>query len=58
LRLRYKILPNRIQLGNISPASAVAAGHGCLRRFTKSTHFVVPTVVAKCTSSPGSSNRR
>ena len=29
-----------------------------LKRFTKSTHFVVPTVVAKCTSSPGSSNRR
>ena len=57
LRLRYKILPNRIQMGNISP-SVVVAGPGSSKRFTKSIHFVVPTVAAKCRSSPGSSNRR
>ncbi len=33
-------------------------GPGSSKGFTKSTHFVVPTVAAKCKSSPGSSNRR
>ena len=41
------MLPNRNQMGNISPASVVAAGPGSSKRFTKSIHFVVPTVAAK-----------
>ena len=32
LRLRYKILPNRIQMGNISSASVVVAGPGSSKR--------------------------
>ncbi len=51
-RLRYKILPNRNQMGNISSASVVVAGPGSSKRFTKSTHLVVPTVAAATTFSP------
>jgi len=46
------MLINRIQMRNISPASVVASGPSSSKRFTKLTHFVVPTVAAKCTSSP------